>query len=128
MRKTVLTDQAPAPIGPYSQAIRAGDWLFVSGQIPLDPKTGELVGTGDIRAAAERALESLKAVLAAGGASLADVVKTTVYLTSLDDFAAVNEVYARYFGDTKPARACVECSRLPKGVKVEVEAVAYLGK
>ena len=127
MRKTVLTDQAPAPIGPYSQAVRAGQWLFVSGQIPLDPATGQMVGAGDVRAAAERALESLKAVLAAGGASMEDVVKTTVYLASLDDFAAVNEVYTRYFGETKPARACVECSRLPKGARVEVDAVAYLG-
>jgi 2-iminobutanoate/2-iminopropanoate deaminase len=128
MTEVIRTDGAPAPIGPYSQAVRAGDFLFLSGQIPVDPASGELVGADDAAAAADRCLKSLGAVLEAAGASFADVVKATVYLADLGDFAAVNEVYAKYFGETKPARACVECSKLPKGVNVEIEAIAYLGR
>jgi 2-iminobutanoate/2-iminopropanoate deaminase len=125
-RQIVESKSAPAPIGPYSQAVRAGDFLFVSGQIPLDPATGQVVA-GGIAAATERALLNLKAVFEAAGADLERTVKVTVYLKDLNDFAAVNEVYARFFGAAKPARACVECSRLPRDVSVEIDAVAYLG-
>jgi len=125
--KTVESKNAPAPIGPYSQAIRAGDYLFLSGQIPLDPATGQIV-EGGIAPATERAIRNLAAVLEAAGGSLDRVVKVTVYLKDLDDFAAMNEVYARFFGNSKPARACAECSRLPRDVPVELDAVAYLGK
>ncbi len=122
-REIVTTDAAPAAIGPYSQAVRAGGFLFVSGQIPLDPGTGALV-TGDIRAATDCVLRNLAAVLAAAGCDLADVVKTTIYVRSMADFAAVNEVYGSYFPKDPPARACVEVSALPKDAPVEVEAVA----
>jgi 2-iminobutanoate/2-iminopropanoate deaminase len=125
--KIIESKSAPAPIGPYAQAVRAGDFLFVSGQLPIDPASGQLVA-GDAGAATERAIANLAAVLEAAGASLDCVVKTTVYLQSLDDFPAMNEAYARSFGGSKPARACVECSRLPKGAPVEIDAVAYLGK
>jgi 2-iminobutanoate/2-iminopropanoate deaminase len=126
-RQIIESKDAPAPIGPYSQAVRAGDFLFVSGQIPLDPASGQLVA-GGIAAATERAVRNLEAVMGAGGATLDQVVKVTVYLKDLNDFAAVNEVYGRFFGGSKPARACVECSRLPRDVPVEIDAVAYLGK
>jgi 2-iminobutanoate/2-iminopropanoate deaminase len=122
---TVQTDDAPAAVGPYSQAVKAGSLLFCSGQIPLDPDTGALV-EGDITAAAEQALENLGAVLAAAGASPSQVVKTTVYLVDLADFAAVNAAYARFFGNHKPARACVQVSALPKGATVEIDAIAVL--
>jgi len=125
--KTVESKNAPAPIGPYSQAIRAGDYLFLSGQIPLDPATGQIV-EGGIAPATERAIRNLAAVLEAAGGSFDRVVKVTVYLKDLNDFTAMNEVYARFFGNSKPARACVECSRLPRDVPVEIDAVAYLGK
>jgi 2-iminobutanoate/2-iminopropanoate deaminase len=123
----VESRKPPAPIGPYSQAVRAGDFLFVSGQISMDPATGKLVDAG-IASAAEQAIRNLAAVLEAGGASLEQVVKVTVYLRNLDDFAAMNEVYAHHFGTGRPARACVECPRLPKDSLVEIDAVAYLGK
>jgi 2-iminobutanoate/2-iminopropanoate deaminase len=122
---TVQTDDAPAAVGPYSQAVKAGSLLFCSGQIPLDPDTGALV-EGDITAAAEQALENLGAVLAAAGASPSQVVKTTVYLVDMADFAAVNAAYARFFGNHKPARACVQVSALPKGATVEIDAIAVL--
>ncbi len=122
---TVQTDAAPAAVGPYSQAVRAGSLLFCSGQIPLDPDTGALV-EGDITDAAEQALENLGAVLAAAGASPSQVVRTTVYLTNLADFAAVNAAYARFFGNHKPARACVQVSALPKSATVEIDAIAVL--
>jgi 2-iminobutanoate/2-iminopropanoate deaminase len=128
MAEVVRTDGAPAPLGPYSQGIRAGQWLFPCGQIPVDPKTGEVVGADDAAAAAERTLKNLGAVLRAGGAGYRDVVKATLYLADLDDFNAINEVYARYFGDVKPARVCVQSVRLPKGVKLELDVVAYLGE
>lgn len=119
----VATDAAPAAIGPYSQAISAGGFLFCSGQIPLVPETGELV-SGDIRLETERVMENLAAVLAAGGSGFGQVVKTTIYLVDMADFPAVNEVYGRYFPETKPARATVAVAALPRGARVEVEAVA----
>jgi len=124
-RKPIATDAAPAAIGPYSQAVRAGDLLFCSGQIALDPDSGALVAEGDVRAQTERVMKNLGAVLEAGGASFATVVKTTIFLTAMTDFAAVNEVYGSFFeGFDPPARATVEVSRLPKGVMVEVDAIA----
>ena len=127
-RKAIATDGAPGAIGPYSQAIRAGDLLFCSGQIPLDPSSGEMVGQGDVRAQTRRVMDNLAAVLEAGGSSLARVVKCTIFLTDLGDFAAVNEEYARYFeGDAPPARACVQVSALPKGAEVEIEAIGTCG-
>jgi len=126
-RQPIETSSAPAAIGPYSQAVRAGDALYCSGQIPLDPKTGEMVGGDDVRAQTAQVMKNLGAVLEAGGASFGRVVKTTIFVTDLGDFAAVNEVYARSFeGMAPPARATVQVSALPKGAKVEIEAVAVL--
>ena len=122
-KKTVHTDKAPAAIGPYSQAVMAGGFVFVSGQIPLDPATGELV-TGDIREQARRVLTNLGEILAAAGSSLDDVVKATVYMADMNDYAAVNEVYAEFFGESKPARAAVEVARLPKDVGIEIDVIA----
>ena len=122
---TIETDAAPAAIGPYSQAIKAGNLLFCSGQIPIDPESGALEDR-DASGAAEQVLRNLRAVLAAADADMSDVVKTTVYLQNMDDFPAVNEVYARHFGDAKPARACVEVSALPKGALVEIDAIAVV--
>ncbi len=123
--KEVKTSNAPGAIGPYSQAVTAGGFLFVSGQIPINPETGELVA-GPGADQARRVLLNLKAVVEAGGASMRDIVKTTVYLTDLSDFAAVNEVYGEFFTEPYPARATVEVSSLPKGVAVEIDAVACL--
>jgi 2-iminobutanoate/2-iminopropanoate deaminase len=123
MRETVKTDKAPAAIGPYSQAVRSGGFLFCSGQIPLDPETGKLVEEG-IEAQTDRVLKNLKAVLAAGGASLAAVVKTTVYLVNLLDFPAMNAVYGGYFPENPPARATVQVAKLPAGALVEIDAIA----
>ena len=126
-KKSVFSEEAPKPIGPYSQAISAGGFLWCSGQIPIDPKTGKTIGETAAQQA-EQVLKNLKAVLIAGGASLEQVVRTGIFLSDLDDFAAVNEVYARYFpGDVAPARSTVEVSSLPRDVKVEIEAVAFLG-
>lgn len=126
MKKTTIhSDRAPAAIGPYSQAVRAGDLVFVSGQIPLEPRTAELVA-GDFRDRARRVFENLKAVAEAAGGSLEDVVKLTVYLTDLADFAAVNEVMAEFFHEPYPARAAVGVASLPKGADVEAEAVLAL--
>lgn len=127
-RKIIQTDDAPAPVGPYNQAIAAsGQLLFVSGQIPLDPSTGTLVGDGDIGAQTQQVLTNLEAILTAAGASLDDVVKTSVFLADMNDFAAMNAVYAQFFDEaTAPARACVEVSRLPKDVRVEIECIAVL--
>lgn len=124
--KMVNTDSAPKAVGPYSQAVRAGNFLFCSGQIPINPKTGtlELFG-GSAADQARLVLSNLKAVLAAEGASTNDVVKTTIFLSNMEDFAKVNEVYASFFGDHRPARATVEVSRLPKDVSVEIEAIAW---
>jgi 2-iminobutanoate/2-iminopropanoate deaminase len=126
--RSIVSPDAPKAIGPYSQAVETapGRLIFCSGQIPLDPATGEVVGAGDVRAQTERVLRNLAAVLAAGGASLADVVKTTIYLTDLQEFAAVNEVYARFFTATVPARATVGVAGLPRGVQVEIDAVAVV--
>lgn len=124
----ISTDQAPAALGPYSQAIKAGDWLYCSGQIPLDPATMELVGEGDVQAQTRQVLVNLKAVLKAANSSLSKVVKCQVFIKDMNDFAAINEIYAEFFtGDTPPARACVEVARLPKDVLVEIDCVAYLG-
>lgn len=122
-REAVFTPHAPAPVGPYSQAIRAGGFIFVAGQIPLDPATGQLV-EGSIEEQTRRVLENLKAVLAACGAELSDVVKTTVFLRSMEDFAAVNRVYAEYFPQPAPARSAVAVAELPRGARVEIEAIA----
>lgn len=124
-RDVIQTDQAPAAIGPYSQAIRAGELLFTSGQIPLKPG-GELE-TGDIRAQTRQVLENLAAVLEAGGSSLAKVIKCTCFLADMDDFAAMNEVYGEFFGAAPPARSAVQVARLPRDVKIEIEAVALVG-
>lgn len=125
MKKTaVVSPEAPAAIGPYSQAVKAGDFLYLSGQVPLDPKTGALV-EGGVAAQTRRVLDNLAAVLAAGGLGFADVVKTTVYMTDLGKFAEMNEVYAQAFGAPAPARATVQVSALPKGAQVEIEAVAW---
>ena len=126
MARAVVTDDAPAPVGPYSQAVVHGDLLYASGQIPLDPATGKLV-EGGIEAQTERVLANLTAVLAAGGASLGDVVRTTIYLTDLSLFARVNEVYARHFtSEPAPARATVGVAALPLGAEVEIDAIAAL--
>lgn len=121
--KPVRTTSAPAAIGPYSQAIDAGDLVFLSGQVPIDPKTGELV-EGDIAVQTERVLDNLGAVLDAAGCSFADVVKTTIYLTDLGDFQVVNATYAKRFAAAPPARATVQVSALPKGARVEIDAIA----
>jgi 2-iminobutanoate/2-iminopropanoate deaminase len=125
-RHVVYSAAAPRAIGPYSQAIVVPGTrlLFCSGQIPLDPATGELVGAGDVRAQVERVLENLGAVLRAGGASFGSVVKTTIFLADLTDFAALNEVYARYFPEDPPARSTVQAAGLPRGALVEIEAIA----
>jgi 2-iminobutanoate/2-iminopropanoate deaminase len=119
----ITTGRAPAAIGPYSQAVRSGPFLFCSGQIPLDPGTGQLV-EGGIEAQTARALDNLTALLAAGGLTLDDVVKTTVFLVSMDDFPAMNEVYARYFDEDPPARSTIGVAALPKGARFEIEAIA----
>lgn len=124
--KMVNTDKAPKAVGPYSQAVRAANFVFLSGQIPIDSKTNELkLFDGDAAEQAGLVMNNIKAVLAAEGLTFDDVIKTTIYLKNMDDFARVNEVYASFFGDYKPARACVEVSRLPKGAGVEIEAVAF---
>ena len=121
--EVIATDQAPGAIGPYSQAIKLGTLVFTAGQIPLDPATGKLV-EGDVKAQTERVLQNLQAVLGAAGTSLSRVVKTTCFLTNLDDFAAFNEVYSQYFSENKPARSTVQAARLPAGAQVEVECIA----
>ncbi len=126
MKRTVTTDRAPAAIGPYSQAVVAGGLVFCSGQIPLDPATGEMV-PGGIEEQTRRVLENLGAVLQAAGSGLDRVVKTTVFLADMGDFGAMNRVYAEFFGDDPPARAAVEAAALPRGARVEIEAVALLG-
>ncbi|MDV2503327.1 MAG: RidA family protein [bacterium] len=122
----ISTDRAPAAIGPYSQAVRAGAFLFCSGQIPLDPTSGEMV-SGEIDEQARRVLENLKAVVEAAGGSLRDVVKVTVYLADLADFADMNAVYEEYFGEAKPARATIQAAALPRGARIEADCIAYLG-
>ncbi len=124
-KEAVRTDRAPAAIGPYSQAVKAGGFVFVSGQIPIDPATGNVV-EGDITVQTRQVLNNLKEVLAAAGTSLERVVKTTVFITDMNDFPGLNEVYAEFFTRTAPARSCVAVSRLPRDVLVEIEAVAVL--
>ncbi|MGO9641833.1 MAG: RidA family protein [Candidatus Acidiferrales bacterium] len=121
----VATDRGPKAIGPYSQAIKANGLVFLSGQIPLDPKTQQLV-EGDIARQTERVLENLKGIVEAAGSSLSRAVKTTVYLADLADFAAMNEVYARYFPERSPARSTVQVARLPRDVRVEIDLIAAL--
>ena len=123
--RTISTDKAPKAIGPYSQGIAASGFLFLSGQVPLDPVTGDLV-QGTVREEVTRVMENLKAVLEAAGSGLDRVVRTTVFLTDLKDFAAMNEVYARYFGAHRPARSTVQVAALPKGARVEIDAIAAL--
>jgi 2-iminobutanoate/2-iminopropanoate deaminase len=127
-RTAVHSDGAPKAIGPYSQAISvaAGKLIFCSGQIPLDPVSGDMVGVGDVRAQAARVMDNLAAVLKAGGSSLSQVVKTTIYLADLADFGAVNEVYGRYFEGPPPARATVQVAGLPRGALVEIDAIALV--
>jgi 2-iminobutanoate/2-iminopropanoate deaminase len=127
-REIIQTDQAPAPVGPYNQAIAAtGTMIFVAGQIPLDPVSGQVVGE-DVAAQTEQAIANLKAILTAADVTLTDVVKTSVFLIDMNDFAAMNAVYAKYFDEAiAPARACVEVSRLPKDVRVEIECIAVKG-
>jgi 2-iminobutanoate/2-iminopropanoate deaminase len=127
VKQVILTEHAPAPVGPYSQAIAAsGRMIFVAGQIPLDPQTGQVVGE-NVAQQTEQAIVNLTAILKAAGATLQDVVKTTVFLIDLNDFAAMNTVYAQSFGaGNAPARACVEVSRLPKDVRVEIECIAVV--
>jgi 2-iminobutanoate/2-iminopropanoate deaminase len=123
MKDAISTNDAPPAIGPYAQAVRTGDLLFVSGQIPLDPATGQLV-TGDVTAQTERVMKNLEAVLAAAGCRFADVVRTTIYLVDLAHFARVNEIYGRFFEPPYPARATVQVSALPRGAQVEIDAIA----
>jgi len=122
-REIVQTPEAPAAVGPYSQAVKAGGFVFCAGQIPLDPVTGELV-VGDVTAQTERVLQNVKAVLAAAGSGLEKVVKTTVFLQDLGDFAAMNAVYARFFPNHPPARSTIQVAGLPKGARVEIEVTA----
>lgn len=124
--KCVQTDKAPAAIGPYSQAVIAGDLVFTAGQIALDPATMK-IDEGDISAQTERVMTNLRAILESAGASMSSVVKTTVFLLDMGEFAAMNEVYGRHFGDHKPARSTVQAARLPRDVRVEIEAIARIG-
>lgn len=127
--QTIVASDAPKAIGPYAQAIAVpsgGRMIFCSGQIPLDPQSGEVVAAGDIRGQTEQVMRNLAAVLQAGGASLGDVAKTTIYLVDLRDFAAVNEIYGRHFPERPPARATIQVAALPRGVAVEIDAIAIV--
>ena len=123
--QVIHTENAPAAIGPYSQAVKAGNLLFVSGQVPFVPETMEIV-EGDVKAQTAQSLKNLQAILKEAGADFSNVVKTTVFIKDMNEFAQITEVYAEYFGENKPARACVEVARLPKDVKVEIELIAVL--
>ena len=125
MKDVVLTDKGPKPIGPYSQAIKSGGFLFASGQVALDPRSNEFL-SGDIRQQTERAIENIKGILEAGGVNLHHVVKTTVFLKDMNDFAAMNEIYGKYFTSAPPARSTVQVARLPKDALVEIEVIASL--
>ena len=125
MKKIILTTSAPAPIGPYSQAIQIGDLLFCSGQIALDPVSGTMKNAS-LEEETRQVLANLSALLTAGGASADSVIKTTIFLTDMNDFALVNSIYAEYFGESKPARSTVAVSALPKGAKIEIEAIASI--
>ncbi len=124
-RKIINTTDAPAAIGPYSQAVQTGNLLFVSGQIPIDPASGELV-QGGIEAETRQVLNNLQAILEAAGSSLEKVIKTTIFIADMDTFGTINEIYAEYFKTEPPARACVEVARLPKDVLIEIEALALV--
>ena len=124
-KSAVRSPQAPRPVGPYSQAIRAGRFLFISGQLPIDPNTGQLVG-GSVAEQTRRCMENIKAILAAAGASLKHIVKTTIYLADLKDFPAVNQAYANYFDLDPPARTTIQAAAVPKGAAIEMDAIAYL--
>lgn len=126
IRQAVATDKAPKAIGPYSQGIKAGNLLFVSGQVPIDPATGNII-EGDIKAQTDRVMRNLTAILEAGGASMDHVVRCTVYLADMNDFAAMNEVYGSYFSQPAPARATIQAVRLPKDARVEIDVVAVTG-
>ena len=123
-KKSVKTTEAPEAIGPYSQAIRIGDFLYTSGQISLDPKTMEMI-TGNIELETEKVLQNIEAILSSEGLHFGHIIKTTVYLTDLSEFARMNQVYEKFFSNTKPARACVQVAALPKGAKVEIDAIAH---
>ncbi|NEO01988.1 MAG: RidA family protein [Moorea sp. SIO3I7] len=127
-RNIIRTPNAPAPVGPYNQAIAvSGQMIFVAGQIPLDPSTGEIVGANDVAKQTEQVMANVEAILVAAGAKIPDIVKTTVFLADMNDFATVNQIYAKYFNEEDaPARACVEVSRLPKDVLVEIECIAVI--
>ena len=124
MIEIVETHEAPTPIGPYSQAIRAGGFIFVSGQIPMNPKTGQIV-QGGLESQTHQVIKNISAILAAAGSDLNRIVKTTVFLVNLEDFPAFNRIYEEYFGGTKPARATVQVARLPKDALLEIEAIAF---
>ena len=123
--QVIHTENAPKAIGPYSQAVKAGNMLFVSGQVPFVPETMEIV-EGDVKAQTAQSLKNVQAILAEAGLDFSHVVKSTVFIKDMNEFAAINEVYAEYFGENKPARACVEVARLPKDVKVEIEVIAVI--
>jgi 2-iminobutanoate/2-iminopropanoate deaminase len=128
MIKKIFTDKAPQPIGPYSQAVLAdGKYLFTAGQGPMDPLTGKIT-EGDIKAQTRQTLKNLEAILTAGGASLSSVVKTTVFLKDMNEFAAMNEIYAEFLGAASPARSTIEAARLPRDIRVEIEAIAIIEK
>lgn len=123
MKKVISTKKAPAAIGPYSQGVMVNNFLFISGQLPMDPETMEMV-TGDIQQQTKQSLENIKAILEEAGLNFNNVIKTTVFIKDMDDFAKINEIYGNYFNENKPARACVEVARLPKDAGVEIEAIA----
>jgi 2-iminobutanoate/2-iminopropanoate deaminase len=125
MKEIISTDNAPSAIGPYSQAVKTGNLVFVSGQIPIDPATGEFVSQ-EVSEQTEQVLKNLSAVLEAAGSSLNNVVKTTVFLADMNDFAAMNDIYAKYFSENKPARATVQAARLPRDARVEIEAIGLI--
>lgn len=125
MKEIIRTDRAPAAVGPYSQAVKAGDFLFISGQLGIDPETGKIV-TGGVEEQTEMALKNMRAILEAAGSDLGAVVKATVFLKSIEDFKAMNGVYGSFFEDSPPARAAFEVANLPLGALVEIEAVAYI--
>lgn len=125
IKEIIFTNKAPKAIGPYSQAIKVGNFIFISGQIPIDPNTGEVID-GDIKEQTRRVLENIKGILESVSCSLNNIVKTTVFLKNLDDFSSMNEVYATYFSENPPARSTIEVSKLPRGVSIEIEAIAII--
>jgi 2-iminobutanoate/2-iminopropanoate deaminase len=126
-KEIISTDMAPKAIGPYSQAVKVGNFLFISGQIPIDPKTGELI-EGNIKEQTKRVLENLKGIMESLGGSLENIIKTTVFLKNIEDFHDMNEIYAEYFKENPPARSTIEVSRLPRNVSIEIEAIGILDK